>query len=191
MQNPFKDSIVLKIIIIAIIILVLLIPTAMIRSLIQERQYTFDNAVTEVGSKWGQKQAVAGPILTIPYDKIVAYDTKGNPISQLDYAYFLPDTLNIDGEMVPEVLKRGIYDIVGYKSTMKFNGKFSRPNFANAKISASRILWNNATISIAIMDMKGINENVKLNWGGSEFLPKPGVDAVLTYMGQPYDQFLK
>lgn len=49
------------------LILLLLIPLAMIRGLITERQYTAYEAGNEVQEKWSSAQQVVGPFISIPY----------------------------------------------------------------------------------------------------------------------------
>jgi len=67
----FKDSghsfILIKIFAVGILALLLLIPTAMITDLINERANRKNEAISEVHNKWGNKQIIAGPILTVPY----------------------------------------------------------------------------------------------------------------------------
>ena len=45
----------------------LLIPVGMIKDLIREREYTRQEVVTDISSKWAHEQTVTGPIITIPY----------------------------------------------------------------------------------------------------------------------------
>ena len=44
-----------------------MIPTAMMESLIFERQSTRDEAIREVSSKWGGTQQIKGLVISIPY----------------------------------------------------------------------------------------------------------------------------
>ncbi|MBK7632612.1 MAG: inner membrane CreD family protein [Ignavibacteriales bacterium] len=60
-----KESITLRIILIAAVIIILLVPLFMIQSLITERQYYRDEAVREVSKSWAEAQTVGGPILTL------------------------------------------------------------------------------------------------------------------------------
>ena len=60
-----KESITLRIILIAAIILILLIPLFMIQSLIEERQAFRDEAIREVIKGWAGNQIVSGPVLSV------------------------------------------------------------------------------------------------------------------------------
>ena len=70
LNHWISNSATIKLISIGILILLLLIPTFMITSLIQERERTRETAINEVSNKWSREQIVCGPILTIPYKQL-------------------------------------------------------------------------------------------------------------------------
>ena len=78
-NKSFKNSIGIKLFAVAVLGILLLIPTLMIRGLIEERKDRRDEAMAEVGSKWGQEQTLVGPILSVPYQKM---DSTGSAVQQ-------------------------------------------------------------------------------------------------------------
>ena len=62
--NSLKGGIIFR------LMLILLIPTAMIEGIIQERQDRQNEAVGEVAGKWGLTQTVTGPVMVLPYEQI-------------------------------------------------------------------------------------------------------------------------
>ena len=66
-----RDSITLRIVLSIFVIGLLIIPLAMIQSLISERESYRDEVVKEINKSWAAKQIVAGPILTITNEKWV------------------------------------------------------------------------------------------------------------------------
>ena len=62
-----RNSVTLKLFVVGILILLLLIPAAMVTSLIREREGIRDEAVREVSAKWGSDQTIAGPVISVPY----------------------------------------------------------------------------------------------------------------------------
>jgi inner membrane protein len=173
-RNWIRNSITIKSIIIGILILVLLIPAGMIRSLIHERNSLRNNVVNEVSYKWGNPQTIAGPIITIPYKKFFKKDDK--IVESVHYAHFLPEDLNINGDLNPEIRYRGIYKVVVYNSVLEFKGKFTKPDFSDWKIPESNIMWENATLSIRIPDMRGIKDVIKINWNKNTYDVNPGIN---------------
>jgi inner membrane protein len=62
-------SLLLKPAIVAALAIALMIPVAMIRGLVDERQARRNEAVTGIAEGWGKRQALAGPYLAIPYER--------------------------------------------------------------------------------------------------------------------------
>jgi len=67
--NLSTMSTTLKVVVIGAIALALLVPVSMIRDLISERQARRNEAVGGIALGWGQRQALAGPFLSIPYER--------------------------------------------------------------------------------------------------------------------------
>jgi len=171
----FHRKLSFKLITIGILILLLLIPKMMILSLINERSLNAENAISEVMSKWSNDQIVSGPVLTIPYKENV-YNEKDEEFVEFTHiATFLPKVLNVKGKINPERLYRSIYDVVVYQSELKISGNFEYPNFESLNILPENILWDQALIQLSISDLRGINEEVKINWSGNELTFSPGL----------------
>ena len=184
-----KQSIGVRVLIIAFLIVVLLIPSAMIRSLIQERQLRRDEAVLEVSQKWGQPQTLTGPILSIPY----TYSTTDNEDvlhSYIAYAHFLPEDLIVEGELFPEIRKRGIYEVVLYGSSLKIEGFFLPTNIEDLKVPASDFLWTDAFISVGVSDMKGLKDQIAFQLNDQTIFAQSGLetrDVISTGVTIPMD----
>ncbi|OCL26939.1 hypothetical protein U472_05480 [Orenia metallireducens] len=172
-RSFIKESVIFKMLSIGALILVLLIPTAMVTSLIRERSFRKEDAIREITSKWGQSQILGGPILTIPYE-IYYKDSKAEVKTRVSYAHFLPEDLYIKGEINPEVRYRGIYKAVLYTSELKIEGKFLAPDFAKFNIKEENVKWEEAFLSLGISDMVGIKEQIKIMWNKDDFIVEPG-----------------
>ncbi|NQV15797.1 cell envelope integrity protein CreD [bacterium] len=171
-----KQSISARLMIIGFLILVLLIPSFMIQSLIHERQNRRDTAILEVSQKWGQPQTLTGPLLSVPY--VYFSKDKNNSVhSQIGYAHFLPENLKIDGELFPEIRKRGIYEVVLYGSSLKISGDFLPPNTEDLKVPASDFLWSDAFISIGVSDMKGLKDQVSFQLNDQKIFAQSGLET--------------
>jgi len=150
-NNWLKQSITIRLFTIGILILLLLIPVTMVESLIREREFRQQEAITEVSSKWGEQQTITGLVLTIPYktyEKV--YEKEGSDkfrlVETIKYAHFLPEELNINGDISPEVRYRGIYEVIVYNSKINLSGFFSAPSFEEWKIDKAHVIWDEATI---------------------------------------------
>jgi len=169
-----RYSVTFRIAVVGILALLLLIPVSMVGNLIRDREFTKRTAVAEISQKWGEKQTLAGPILSVPYSEDII-NRKGEQVSVTKYAHFLPETLFVDGELSPQIRSRGIFDAVVYSSDINFSGKFTKPNLSALGIEDARADWSKAFVSVGISDTRGIQENIKLNWNDAEIQFKPGI----------------
>ncbi|MCB9252831.1 MAG: cell envelope integrity protein CreD [Flavobacteriales bacterium] len=165
-----RYSAMLKMVLIAFLTLLLLIPSFMIQSIIHERKYNQQSVVDEVGAKWGKEQVVSGPILSIPY--LLVRKNEGN---LTDYVHYLPETMNVKGEMDVKTKNRNIYKVIGYSSDVVVTGKLTRPDlekFGN-KIQNGMDL-SGCIVQVPVSDLKGIKEKVFLETGNKLFEMNPG-----------------
>ena len=173
-MKEIKGSIGVRLLIIGGLILALLIPSAFIRALVSERASRRREAIHEITSKWSAKQIIGGPMITIPYTETWK-DEEGKTNSVTKYIQLLPETLNIEGEISPEIRYRGIYQAVVYNAQLGLSGEISFDSIEKLNIDLDRILWDDAFISLNISDMRGINDYVELKWGREAVLFEPGI----------------
>lgn len=166
-----RNSITLKMITIIILVLLLLIPVSMVTSIIQEREKLNEKAVNEVSDKWAGRQQLNGPVLTIPVT--YEYATKDGVKQQVKHWHVMPKTLDIGGEVSPEMLKRGIYEVVVYQSALALEGVFELDDEPD-KTNLKSIHYDKAFLTIGISDMKGVREDVAFYWNDKAVGVDPG-----------------
>ncbi|HEY0655053.1 MAG TPA: cell envelope integrity protein CreD [Chryseosolibacter sp.] len=192
-----QESIMVKLFSIGFLILILLIPTAWIDDLIYERQQRADEVIQEVADKWSASQKISGPILVIPFLKedIINHSNDGKEVRhKLEKAFFLPENLDITGEVSPETLHRGIFDAVVYQSSLKINATFAKPDVTFIPTSEANILWKDAYMIFGISDLRGISDNPAFVSGDTALTAEPsnniGVrtrNEQLETFSQPYN----
>ena len=173
-SNYIKSSITLKIASVGILILLLLIPATMIENLIHERQSRRDSVVREISQKWGDSQTITGPFITVPF-KTFFKDDKGKTQFNLNYLHILPETLNVTGEIKPEVRYRSLFEAVLYNIKLQFSGNFKLPPMSQLNIDQKNILWDKAYLSLGISDMRGIQDKIVINFNGAAYNANPGL----------------
>ena len=171
--SKIANSATMKAIIIGFLILMMLIPVSMIRNLIVEREGSSDAVANEVGSKWGNRQTLTGPVICVPYRYSITENNTERWIK--DVAYFLPEELNVQANVQPEIRYRGIYKVVVYQSKIIAKGNFKHPDFEKLTGKANFVDWENASIVIGISDLRGIRSNIVFNWDNE---PKESMSGV-------------
>ncbi len=170
-----RHNTTLKGAIIFFLVLLLLIPANMVERLIQEREGRQIEAHEEVSGKWGGMQTLSGPVLVLPYREMIR-DTNGLIVnSHRRYAYFLPDQLNITGDIVPEKRYRGIFEVVLYSGTLRLEGAFESVEIEKSIPSDAQIQWDKAVLAIGLPDLRGLKDQVVLHWGDKTIVSEPGI----------------
>ncbi len=158
-------SIELRLAAIALITLILMIPLAIIADLVNDRSVTRDETLSEIGNEWSTKQTLLGPVMVVPYSSSeYVSGTIGEPLATVQYAFFLPNTLTITGTVEPEIRYRGIYQTILYSADLTISGSFPEADFSRWSINEEDIRWQEAFIAFGITDMRGIKDEVLINW---------------------------
>ena len=173
-SRRIEHSATFKLAAIGFLILVLMVPTAMVKSLIHEREDRKEGVINEIGAKWGREQTITGPVISIPFLEHVK-DGQGRIITITRHLHILPDTVDIDSRITPEVRYRGIYQAVLYNAAVSFDGTFSWDPAENMRIAPENMLWSDAFISLGIADTRGVKEWSKAVFDGKALAMGPGV----------------
>ncbi|MCW5911118.1 MAG: cell envelope integrity protein CreD [Cyclobacteriaceae bacterium] len=173
------ESIMVKLFSIGFLILTLLIPASWIEDLIRERQYRADEVIREVSDKWSGPQMLSGPVLRIPFTKKEKIKTwhEGKQVEEIierDHdAYFLPEDYQVKTDISTEVRKRGIFEVVLYKSDIDMQAQFAVPDFSTWSIPDEQVHWHEAVLLNGISDLRGIGENPVVKAGHVLLVSEP------------------
>lgn len=146
-----QTSLAAKLAAIALVTLILWIPACVVEHLIDERASRQEEVVREIASKWGARQLIVGPIFSVNGKHSI-----------------LPETLNVTGEISPEIRHRGIFQTVIYTAKLTFSGTFSQPADA---------------CTIAMSDIRGVRSaEIKINGKSYPFKPMKGKNLAAPVM---------
>jgi inner membrane protein len=117
-----------KFVVVVFLMLALLIPLLLIRGTITEREMYQHQATQDVARSYAGAQAFVGPVLVVPYTEEVEEEEAGPAgvrkvlRERTSTWVFFPDTLQVDGTLVPDTRKRGVYEVPVYEVTMHARG---------------------------------------------------------------------
>lgn len=169
MRNSFlalRDSYTLKAAGIGLLILILLVPVAMIRSVINDRQAIGWQARQEIMRSWGNPQTIGGPILVLPYE-LVRVTQYGERIGEEGQLQILPEYLSVDAELVPELRYRGLHKVPVYTAKMVISGSFASPDWSGLGIDSAELQWDRAAVAVSLSDPRSIRNAPILDIDGS------------------------
>jgi inner membrane protein len=171
-----KSSTGARLAIIVILTFLLMLPSFMIMILITERQQRRDTVANEISGNWGSRQTVIGPVLSIPVKEPIT-KREGEKTGFSYYAHFLPERLEINGVILPEVRNRSIYDVIVYKGEISLSAVFKIPKLEGLSINKDDLLIDQAAVSLGISDMKGVSEAIRFDWNGELIEANPGIPS--------------
>ena len=169
-----RNSATLKVLSIGLIVLLLLVPAAMIHSLMTERESRRASVVREINQKWGTRQTITGPFLTVPY-KAFYQDEEGQMQFNIHYLHILPENVEFSGKIDPQIRYRSIYEAVLYNAQIDIRGNFTFSPLTQGDIEPENVLWDKAVFSLGITDMRGIQDNVMIQFNEQAYKANPGL----------------
>jgi inner membrane protein len=170
-----------KIAILVILVLLLLIPIFMIRSLITERSHRADAAEESIMEAWGSQFTLYGPVVRIPVVEREEVRTKtekdGEKVEIIIHNYALwitPRDIIIRADFSAQKKRRGIFSVALFSGDVSLTGNFTFER-AKGELKQNQTLYpEQAEIIVGLASQKGIRRIIKADWNGSELFFKPG-----------------
>lgn len=184
-NQKWQYSQTIKMVLLAILGLMFLIPLEMIKSVIRERQNNSENVKKEIALQWASAQTVTGPVLNIPVRSVPA-NKEAEP--KISIFHIMPEALNIKGSINAEKRYRSIYQAVVYSSELTLSGEFIIPEIPVGE--GGEVLWEEAYYTLGISDNRGLKGNIILKTESSTSEATPGLtdnDLFLTGITFPAD----
>ena len=130
---------VVEIAVITFLVILMIVALQMIRALVEERNQRRLEAEGGIIGSWGGEQTVGGPFIVVPYT-VRRKNDEGKIESFVERAYFLPEFLEIRGEVQPEQRSRGIYEVTLYSGRLEVFGRFAALDLSEWRIASPDIL---------------------------------------------------
>lgn len=165
------ENITTKALIIAVLTILLLLPSLMIQNLIGERQTRSIETIGKINAKWSNAQTFCGPVLCIPYTTTYT-DSNNKTIFEQHILSVTPEVLKINTRLYPEERYYGIYKTILYKSEINISGEFD--NISQLKQDNSTFHWNKSYLKIGLSDLRGITENVNFTLNNQSYTAEVG-----------------
>lgn len=171
-----RNSISLKLAGIGLLLLVMLIPLEQVREVIYDRENYQEQVYREISNDWAGQQTLSGPYLVVPFDEIKTItsektgETTTTKVKRT--VTFLPEELDIDAQLMPEIRHRGIYNVSVYKSDIAVQGKFGKLDF-NLPYDSIQVHLDRASVVMGISDLRGVQDQLYMdsNIGRLSFQP--------------------
>jgi inner membrane protein len=161
--------------------LLLAIPLFSIYLLNYDRQSQSREATASITAGWGAPQALAGPVLVIPYrttttDTVISggqsVTRSREVIRELTLA---PEAAELTTNIRPEVLKRSFFEAVVYDARVAGRARFAfPPDLARTGVDPAQMDMSRAELRFGISDPRGLGANPRVNADGRPLRLQPG-----------------
>ena len=162
-----------------VLCLLALIPLAMVRGIIGERQSLRDGVIRSFETETVGPQTLKGPVLVIPYRKTVTETSEERVTSQAAVEikrkkvvegrlFFLPEVLEIDGRAGVQERRRGIYKAQAYSANWKLTGRFDVPAHFGIGADYAQYEWGTPELGFGVGDPRGLEPGIALTLNGKQ-----------------------
>jgi inner membrane protein len=146
-----------------------------------DRESQSREAAGSITAGWGAPQAVAGPVLVIPYratttETVVQNGQSITRTNQVTRELTLaPELSEVSTVIDPKLRKRSIYEAVVYDAQFRGKARFAfPPDLARTGVDPSQMDMARAELRFAISDPKGLGTNPQVSAGGKPLRLQPG-----------------
>jgi len=170
-----SNPLMIKAVIIGFLTLLMLIPTALVHDLMNERHSLYRSVLNQTDQEWGQEQTIAAPLLIVPYTtekRITDSNGKDRIIVGHDKLIMLPDQLKLSSDLEHGFRERSIYRSLVYTADIKGSATFKLdpPPIKNLH----KINYDQAYIAVALTDNSGIGPSPTVSIDGKALELMPG-----------------
>ncbi|HCK84545.1 MAG TPA: hypothetical protein DHW63_08520 [Hyphomonadaceae bacterium] len=162
-----RGSLGLKLLLVCLLVLVMGIPLLLVGGLVGERQARAGQVTSEIGAKAGGPQSVGGPMLLVPYQRIVeTTDDQGRTQRRNERGSFVvfAETGAADTTLTVQDRRLGIYRAAIYTAITDFDARFSPAAALNGVDPAYRFDWSQARIVMFVSDSRSIRNAAQLRF---------------------------
>jgi inner membrane protein len=160
---------------------VLTIPLFSVWLLVYDRQSQSEQASASITAGWGGPQAMAGPLLVIPY-RATATETvlqNGQSVTRSNEVMreltLAPEAIELSTAISPQVRKRSIYEAVVYDAKVSGRARFAfPPDLARTGVDPGKMDLSRAELRFGLSDPRGLGANPKVTAGGTPLRLQPG-----------------
>jgi inner membrane protein len=171
-QNPLsgiipRGSLGLKLLLVCLLVLAMGVPLITVGAIVADRQNRATQVTGEIGSRAGGEQVVGGPMLLVPYKRVVETTDDQNRVQRRtiegEYIVFAK-TGTANTELNVDERRRGIYRAATYSAVTDFHAEFDPAAALTGVDSSYQFDWTGARIVMFVRDSRAIRDAAELRF---------------------------
>ncbi|MGD8831935.1 MAG: inner membrane CreD family protein, partial [Pseudomonadales bacterium] len=172
-EGPLRSGMTIRFGLIALIVLTMLIPLAMVRGVTADRQSYFDATLADVAGAWGEAQMLSGPFLVVPETHRVASGTDAGGRTRVRRVsrerVYLPVALHVEMDVRHQIRHRAIYDVPVYTAIARVRGTFAPIDAEAADSPDTEVQANRARLVLGISHTQSIGSATPVTIGEAAY----------------------
>jgi inner membrane protein len=162
-----RGSLGLKLLLVCVLVLAMGVPLLVVGGLVGERQGRANQVTAEIGGAAGGSQVVGGPMLLVPYARVVqATDDQGRTQSRTERGTYVvfAETGAADATLTVRNRRRGIYRAAVYDAVTEFDASFAPADAMTGVDPSYQFDWTQARIVMFVSDSRAIRNAAELRF---------------------------
>lgn len=155
----------LKILFVAVLSLLMLIPLNMVRSIVLERQNLQLAAGNTIADRWGGIQQVGGLVALTRHT--ISHTDKREIRTLLEWRANVLPQLDMEAQLLTELRYLGIYEVPVYTARIVIRGSMDMAKLDRLQAKGELLLW------LPLSDVRGVREISVLKLGNKEVQARP------------------
>lgn len=193
-----RSALFTKVMFVSVIVVLLALGLSQIQYLVNERMQRREGVVQEIAASTARAQTLTGPLLVIPYTRIVKVhqpapeDGKVVTVenSEEDRLYLTPIELEVKAKIGTERLRRGLHHAFVFGTQASLRGKFLTGGAPIRAGPNERIVFGTPRLIVGISDPRGLMRVPQLHWDqhSVELLPGTAEENLASGIQAPLPQ---
>jgi len=170
-KQKFTQGYTFKAFLLVALVLMMLIPLAMIRGLINERNLTANIAESDIMEAWGSELVAAGPMLVVPGARTEEVRTvqpggaeRVDTVRRPFVLVIMPQQLDVRADFQTEIRRRGIFSVPLFSGELALSGTFNPAPALAAVAHNEELLLDQAELVIVLSSQQGIRRIERAFW---------------------------
>ena len=106
-------------------------------------------------------------------ERVERSDKDGNmkvhyrPVTEGSQVLLMPRSLSVAGDLEPQKLHRGLYDVLVYTADVRLDAVFDKPTFKAEPGHRMEVRWDMAKLIVDLSDLSSVAEVGAFTWQGT------------------------
>jgi inner membrane protein len=172
-------SLLSRALLLAVLTLALQIPLGLVGGVITDRRAYEAMAVKNIQDSWGKAQTFVGPLIVVPGTE--------RPVPR--QVTLLPQKLTIDGNVVPEQRRRGLFAVSVYRASLDVVAEFDMRELQARSTGDDELDWSKARLLAGVSEDRSLAADTidvdgkTVEWSGDTDSPPTSLQAPLAAQG--------